>query len=66
MSQPKDAATWKYDVGRVSKDMFTEHLFASTGEDCLSLMCGPHGMIEHCCVPFLEAMGYSKDRQIQF
>ncbi|PNW79324.1 hypothetical protein CHLRE_09g410950v5 [Chlamydomonas reinhardtii] len=66
VSQPKDAATWKYDVGRVSKDMFTEHLFASTGEDCLSLMCGPHGMIEHCCVPFLEAMGYSKDRQIQF
>jgi hypothetical protein len=46
--------------------MFREHLWPSSGEADLALMCGPPGMIEHACVPFFTAMGYAKEQQVLF
>ncbi|KAG2489120.1 hypothetical protein HYH03_012346 [Edaphochlamys debaryana] len=66
VSTPTNPETWKYGVGRVSPELFKQHLFPCTGPESLSLMCGPPGMIEHCCLPWLADMGYSKEQMIQF
>lgn len=66
VSQPKDAAKWKFSTGRVTQEMFLSHLFTCSGPESLALMCGPPVMLEHCCVPFLEKMGYSKEQMIHF
>ncbi|PNH10814.1 Nitrate reductase [NADH] [Tetrabaena socialis] len=60
------SADWKYSEGRITEAMFREHLCACEGPENLALMCGPPGMLEHCCVPFLEAMGYPKEQMIHF
>ncbi|KXZ49738.1 hypothetical protein GPECTOR_20NIT1 [Gonium pectorale] len=65
VSEP-NSSDWKFSVGRVTQEMFREHLFTCDGEQSLALMCGPPGMLEHCCLPYLEAMGYPKDQMIQF
>ncbi|GFR51547.1 hypothetical protein Agub_g13966, partial [Astrephomene gubernaculifera] len=57
---------WKYGTGRVTQDMFREHLFAAAGSERLALMCGPPPMIEYACLPFLKAMGYEKEQMVQF
>ncbi|GLC36090.1 hypothetical protein PLESTB_001381700 [Pleodorina starrii] len=66
VSEPSSGSGWKFSTSRVTEDMFRQHLFGSTGPECLALMCGPHPMLEYCCIPFLEAMGYSKEQMIQF
>nr|QPB70507.1 NitA [Volvox powersii] len=65
VSEPS-SAEWKFSTGRVSEEMFRQHLFACSGPESLALMCGPHPMLEHCCIPFLGKMGYSKEQMIQF
>ncbi|EFJ43675.1 nitrate reductase [Volvox carteri f. nagariensis] len=61
-----NSSDWKFSTGRVTLEMFKQHLFACSGPECLALMCGPPAMLEHCCVPFLESMGYSKEQMIHF
>ncbi|GIL55781.1 hypothetical protein Vafri_11308 [Volvox africanus] len=66
VSQPSNPEGWKFSVGRVTLEMFQQHLFTCADSASLALMCGPPAMLEHCCVPFLEAMGYSKEQMIHF
>ena len=51
--------------GRCSEALFQEHLFPS-GKDALALLCGPQAMVDQCCIPALQNMGFAKDHIVVF
>ena len=59
------AEDWKYDVGRITHDMFVEHLLPA-GENRLAMFCGPPGMITHAAEPFCKKMGYTDEQIVIF
>lgn len=57
-----DRATeqWKFSTGFINEEMIQEHLFAPS-DNTITLMCGPPPMINFCCLPILDKLGYSKE-----
>ncbi|EIN07313.1 hypothetical protein PUNSTDRAFT_121467 [Punctularia strigosozonata HHB-11173 SS5] len=55
---------WKYDTGRLNEDIMREHFFPA-GDDVVTLLCGPPGLIEHAAVPGLKKLGF-KDGETLF
>lgn len=62
-----DRATdqWKFSTGFINEEMITEHLFAPS-DNVITLMCGPPPMINFCCLPILDKLGYSKEMNFVF
>ncbi|KAG1677417.1 hypothetical protein FOA52_001872 [Chlamydomonas sp. UWO 241] len=58
-------AGWEGGSGYVTLDMMKERLFPAQ-PDTLALMCGPPGLLDNVCVPFFEAMGYTKETRVLF
>lgn len=56
-SAPPD---WKYSTGFVTENMMQEHLFPPSPTTFV-VMCGPPPMVNHACLPNLEALNYDKD-----
>ena len=56
---------WKYSVGRITQEMFLEHLFPS-GDNRLAMFCGPPPMIKFAADPFCKKMGYTDDQIVIF
>ena len=57
--------SWKGSRGRCTDSLFKEHLYPS-GERSLALLCGPQPMIEQCCIPHLNSLGFAKDHIVVF
>lgn len=55
---------WNYAVGRITKEMITNHLPAPS-EDCLILLCGPPAMVE-ASKANLNDLGFSKPNILTF
>ena len=57
-----DRATeqWKFSTGFINEEMIKEHLF-SPSDNTITLMCGPPPMVNFCCLPILDKLGYSKE-----
>lgn len=57
-----DRATeqWTFSTGFINEEMIQQHLFAPS-DNTITLMCGPPPMINFCCLPILDKLGYSKE-----
>lgn len=57
-----DRATeqWNFSTGFINEEMIKEHLFAPF-DNTITLMCGPPPMVNFCCLPILDKLGYAKE-----
>lgn len=56
---------WAYSMGRVTKEMFEEHLPAAE-EGTAIFMCGPPPMLKFGCVPNLTSIGFKEEQMFTF
>lgn len=61
----KPSASWAGMTGRIDQALMQAKLFPA-GDDTLGLMCGPEGLLDLVAVPGFAAMGYDKDRLVNF
>lgn len=56
---------WKHSTGRLRKSLFATH-FANPSDGVYNLMSAPPPTLEQYCIPALEALGHSRDKQFAF
>lgn len=56
---------WKYDIGFISRRMLKKTLFPPS-DASVTFVCGPPGMIEGACFPYLEEMGFTEHNLFEF
>lgn len=59
------SAAWKGSRGRCSEQLFKDHLHPHTGKT-LALLCGPQAMLDQCCIPLLQGLGFGKEQIVVF
>lgn len=59
------SAAWKGSRGRCSEQLFKDHLHPHTGKT-LALLCGPQPMLDQCCIPLLQGLGFGKEQIVVF
>ena len=60
-----EPADWPFSVGFIDAEMVRQHLPAA-GPESIALVCGPPGLVNHCCVPILKGEGYPDHRILVF
>ncbi|KAI0340404.1 hypothetical protein BDW22DRAFT_1334308 [Trametopsis cervina] len=57
---------WKYGEGHLDEELMREHLYAPSddGEDVVTLLCGPPGLIEKGALPALGKIGFEQGKNV--
>ena len=56
---------WAYSSGFVTKEMLQERM-PPPSDRSIILMCGPPPMLKFACNPNLDALGYAKEKRLEF